>query len=127
MVENIIVNEVIIHAHMKLNDLIDVLLVDTMVEMVEVEQVHDEIVELVENDEVEVEVEVVDISHEIDEIDDMRDTQYGMLLDVLILETDEMVEFGENDENDDDLELVYIIIAISLSVIRIDEMVETDT
>ena len=127
VVENIIVNEVIIHAPMKLNDLIDVLLVDTMVEMVEVEQVHDEIVELVENDEVEVEVEVVDISHEIDEIDDMRDTQYGMLLDVLILETDEMVEFGENDENDDDLELVYIIIAISLSVIRIDEMVEIDT
>lgn len=127
VVENIIVNEVGIHAPMKLNDLIDVLLVDTMVEMVEVEQVHDEIVELVENDEVEVEVDEVDTSLEIDEIDDMRDTQYGMLLDVLIHETDEMVESGENDENDDDLELVYIIIVISLSVIRIDEMVETDT
>ena len=45
MVENIIVNEVIILVPMKLNDLIDVQLLDTMVEMVELEQMLDEIVE----------------------------------------------------------------------------------
>ena len=45
MVENIIVNEVIILVPMKLNDLIDVQLLDIMVEMVEVELVLVEIVE----------------------------------------------------------------------------------
>ena len=76
------------------------------------------------DDEVEVEVDEVDIILVIEVMVELLDMQYGMYVDILILETDEMVEFGENDENDDDLELVYIITVILLSVIRIEVMVE---
>lgn len=104
--------------------MLEVVHLDIIDEIDEDEQRFREIVDVWHIDEVdEVEVEV-DIILEIDEMVEHLDMQYGMYVDILIDETDEMVEFGENEVSDDDLEQNFITIVISISVIRIEVMGE---
>lgn len=102
--------------------MLEVVQIDIIDEIDEDERKFLEIVDVWHIDEVE-EVEVeVDTTHETDEMVEHLDMQYGMYVDILIDETDEMVEFGENEVRVDDLEQNFIITVIFISVIRIDEI-----
>ena len=102
--------------------MLEVVHLDIIDEIDEDEQKFREIVDVWHIDEVE-EVEVeVDIILEIEEMVEHLDMQYGMYVDILIDETDEMVEFGENEVRVDDLEQNFIITVISIFVIRVDEI-----